>query len=352
MSEDIESITRNTEEVITQEELEDLVLRAKDPEEPNPRTYVGYETSGPVHLGHLTSIEKLLDLQDVGFDPVVLFADKHTYLNNKGKEEWNKEERVQWIDEMTEYWQSTFESLDLEADFRRGSEFQEGQYIEDLLEFGTEITMNRSKKSMGEIANEESLTVAQAGFYPLMQALDIPHLDIDLAIGGTDQRGIHMKLARDKLPELGYDKPVILHYPLLTSLQGEGVRMSSSQPETMFPLHASEDTIMDRIKDAYFDPEDPIDQSPILQIANRFVFEKDKELNIVNPEYDVDEIYSNIDELYSDIRSGRLHPEDVKTSVGEEIVERLQPVRDYFKEEPEVLDPLEKVGYDKPEYIN
>jgi len=38
-------------------------------------------------------------------------------------------------------------------------------------------------------------------------------LDVDVALGGMEQRKIHM-LARESLPKMGYEAPVCLHTPL------------------------------------------------------------------------------------------------------------------------------------------
>ena len=70
---------RNTEEIVTVDELKGLLEQSR-----RPRAYVGYETSGKVHLGHMLTANKLLDLQKVGFDVVVLLADLHAFLNEKG----------------------------------------------------------------------------------------------------------------------------------------------------------------------------------------------------------------------------------------------------------------------------
>jgi tyrosyl-tRNA synthetase len=353
LKEKLDLIQRNTDEVVKLEEVERLLEEKR-----NPRAYVGYETSGPVHLGHMTSVQKLLDVQEAGFEPVVLWADRHTELNDKGESSWNDQETREWINEMTDYWQATFESLGLEAEFVKGTEFQkDSDYLNDLVEFSTKVSMNRATDSMGDIADDNSLSVAQSAFYPLMQTLDIPHLNIDLGMGGTDQRGIHMKLARDKLPEIGYEKPSVLHYPLLTSLKGEGTKMSSSKPETMFPLHASEEVIDKRISGAYFDVDalkeypEGLNENPVMQIADRFIFGADRGLHVLNEDYDVDENYQGMEELYKDLRDGELHPQDAKNAVAEEISDRLQPVRQKFHEEPDLLNPLEKAGYEKPEYV-
>ncbi len=116
-----ELVLRNTVEVIEEEELDETLT--KD----TPRCYVGYETSGPVHLGTWLSLRKLLDMQKAGFDVVVLWADLHTYLNKKGEEDW--------IADMTRYWQATFEAAGLNAEFVHGRDFQEDTaYFHDLLQ--------------------------------------------------------------------------------------------------------------------------------------------------------------------------------------------------------------------------
>ena len=51
-------------------------------------------------------------------------------------------------------------------------------------------------------------TVSQI-VYPLMQAVDIAMLKVDVAVGGIDQRKIHM-LARENLKNIGFNTPVCL----------------------------------------------------------------------------------------------------------------------------------------------
>ena len=57
-----ERVTRNTVEVVTDEDLRALLLQ------PTKRVYAGYEPSGEIHLGHLVTINKLVDLQAAGFE--------------------------------------------------------------------------------------------------------------------------------------------------------------------------------------------------------------------------------------------------------------------------------------------
>lgn len=332
-----ELVLRNTVEIVEEDELDETLQQDR------PVCYVGYETSGPLHMGHWVSIRKLLDMQEADFQVKVLFADLHTYLNKKGEEDW--------IASMTDYWQATFEAMGLDADYIRGREFQEDtDYFHDLLQMSLNTTINRGVRSMQEVArgDPDSQSISQI-IYPLMQALDIEYLDVDVAIGGIEQRKIHM-LGREVLPKLGYDKPICLHHPLVVSLTG-GDKMSSSDPKTMFPLHADPEVIEERINDAYC-PQGEVEENPVLQIAEFHVFGADDTLTIERPEkYGGNVTYETYQDLADDFGSGELHPMDLKQAVAAFVVDRLAPVRDRFKDEPELLDPLVEIGHEKPKYL-
>ena len=49
--------TRNTVEIVTEEDLRALLAQS------HKKVYAGYEPSGEIHLGHLVTINKLVDLQ-------------------------------------------------------------------------------------------------------------------------------------------------------------------------------------------------------------------------------------------------------------------------------------------------
>jgi tyrosyl-tRNA synthetase len=211
-------------------------------------------------------------------------------------------------------------------------------------------TINRGERSMQhDLRDKENAYVSQIT-YPLMQALDIPHLDVDLAVAGIEQRKIHM-LAREQLPKLGYEKPTCLHWPLLSSLAGDGDKMSSSKKGTMFPLHADPSHIREILEDAYC-PQGEVEDNPIMEICQFFIFGADRELEIERKEeYGGDLHYEEFDEMAEDFRSGELHPLDLKEAVADEVIDRFEPVREHFKENPELLEPLEEIGHEKPDYL-
>jgi len=55
-------ITRNTQEIVTIDDLNGLLASEK-----TPTAYAGYEPSGKIHLGHVLTVNKLIDLQNSGF---------------------------------------------------------------------------------------------------------------------------------------------------------------------------------------------------------------------------------------------------------------------------------------------
>ena len=205
----LELIKRNTVEIITEDDLRDLMEKKK-----NPRAYCGYETSGKIHLGHLVTITKLLDLQKAGFDVVVMFADWHTWLNRKG--DWN------FIHEQVGIWKKGFKAAGLtKTEFILGSSFERKMdYIDDVLTMSLKTTLNRALRSMRVVGRDiEHAHVSQL-IYPFMQVADIKHLKLDAALGGLDQRKIHMMGIDGMFKEINYRNPVLIHTPIISSLRG------------------------------------------------------------------------------------------------------------------------------------
>ena len=214
---DFELATRGTEEIVTEEGLRDVL------ENDSFKVYCGYEPSGKLHFGHAITVQKLVDFQKIGADVTVLFADLHAYLNDKGS--------LDEIQSFAEYNRRCFVGLGLDPDktnFVLGSDYQlDPEYTMKVYQLSTSSTLNRARRSMDGIArSSENPDVAQV-IYSLMQTVDIDWLDVDVAVGGIDQRKVHM-IAREKLPEIGSSKSVFVHTPLLLGLSGGGKKMSSS----------------------------------------------------------------------------------------------------------------------------
>ncbi|MFO7872113.1 MAG: tyrosine--tRNA ligase [Candidatus Undinarchaeales archaeon] len=326
----IDLITRNIIEVVKESELKKLLKKKK-----NPSVYCGYETSGPVHIGTMLSLNKLLDFQEAGLKVKILLADFHTWLNMKGS--------LDWIESSVEYWKHCCKALGLKGEFVLGKDFQmKNEYIKDLLTLSQDTTLNRALRSMQKVARDiEHAHVSQV-IYPLMQAVDIKHLDLDIAYGGIEQRKIHM-LAREHLETINFKPPVCLHSPLIVSLKGPEVKMSSSEPDSMIMIHDSPEVIKDRIQGAYCTTDD-IEGNPVLQIARYLIFPRLEKIKIERLEkFGGDIEYKSYKKLEKDFKKGDLHPADLKSGVSNALIELLKPVRDYFEKKPEARKAMKTV---------
>ena len=336
-----EIITRNLEEILTEEELIEL-LRSKK----KIRTYVGYETSGFVHIGTASTALKQLDFYNAGWEVVVLLADLHTFLNSKGSKEW--------IESMIDYWREVFKALGLKkAEYVTGSEFEyEPKYVLDLLRSTLLTTQTRARRSMDVISKEmDDPKVAQL-VYPLMQSLDIGALNLDVAHGGMEQRKIHV-LAREILPKLGYKKPVCVHGTLLSSIKGPGEKMSSSKPETVILVHEKPESIRKKLQDAYCVKGQEEDNFP-LDVVKMIIFPVLGELTVIRPEkFGGDVRYNRVEDIVADFVQEKLHPLDLKKAVAEATINVFAEVRDMIDSNRDLLDPLiEKYGAELVEELS
>ena len=119
--EKLELIKRNAVEILNESEI------SKNLQRKNPAVYCGYEPSGPIHIGTLVTILKLLDFQKAGIKPIVLLADWHAWLNKKGT--WQE------IDKQAKIWQEGIKAAGLtKAKFIKGTDFQhKKEYINDIM---------------------------------------------------------------------------------------------------------------------------------------------------------------------------------------------------------------------------
>ncbi|MBI4053106.1 MAG: tyrosine--tRNA ligase [Candidatus Diapherotrites archaeon] len=303
LQEKLELVKRNTAEVVTEAEIEKLLSEKK-----SPLAYCGYEPSGEVHLGHLVTITKLLDLQKAGFKVKVLLADWHAWLNKKG--DW------QFIKENCKLWEKTFKKSGLEkAEFVLGSGFQqEKDYVKDVLVLAQHTTLNRATRAMQEVARDlENASVSQM-IYPLMQIADMKYLKVDVAQSGIEQRKIHM-LARENLQTIGCKTVSFVHTPLVNSLLGPGQKMSSSVPNSLISMRDSEQEISAKLKKAYC-PEGVVENNPVLEIARLVVFPRIREIKIERPEkFGGNASFADYAGLEKAFAEKTLHPADLKPAI-------------------------------------
>lgn len=313
--EKLKVIEDNAEEIITRHELKELIESGK-----KIKVYAGYEPSGKIHLGHALSVNKLLDFQKIGAEVIVLLADFHAYLNRKGS--------LEEIRKTAEHNKACFIALGLDEQktkFMLGSEIQlSREYFTNLQRLALETTLLRAKRSMDIVGRaEENPSVARV-IYPLMQVVDMAALDVDVAVGGLDQRKIHM-LARDNLPKLGFKAPVCLHLPIIHGLDGSE-KMSSSLGN-FISVDDSEEEIRKKIRQA-FCPAGKVEGNPVLELYRYHIFPRTNEVLIKREvKFGGNLHYASYKEMERDFEDNKLHPADLKAALAELVIEMLGEVR-------------------------
>lgn len=353
---DVESkirlVLRNVEEAVSPEELRYLL------EVGGGKGYLGFEPSGLFHVGWLIWAYKFRDLVEAGFNMVLLAATWHAWINDKlgGSLELIRASAQHVVDVLN--------SIGLEGRFQV-------VYAEDLVDSSDYwATLIRVAKSSSVARVRRALTImgrkadeAESDFskliYPLMQVTDIFELDVDIALGGIDQRKAHM-LARDVAEKLGRKKVVAIHTPLLPSLQGVSkmevkgvprdelmaeIKMSKSKPESAIFIVDSDDEIRAKLMKAYCPPKG-VEENPVLGIAKHIIFRGDEvEFLVERPsKYGGPVTYWRYEELERDYVDGKIHPMDLKSSVAEYLVKRIiGPIRSYAMR-PDREELLRKIG--------
>lgn len=339
-------ITRNLEEVLTEDELREYLESGK-----TLRTYIGYEISGKVHLGQgLATLQKMKDLHDAGVEIIIFLADWHTWLNKKLDGTLETARRL-----AKEYFQEAMKAGYLcvggnpdDLKFVLGSELYDQSYWPLVVKTSKATTISRMLRSTSIMGKEAGMSSDAATLiYPAMQIADIFKMGINIAFAGTDQRNVHV-VVREVAGELSYDKPVVLHTHLILGLLKPDVwplpqenreeyftalKMSKSKPDSAVFIHDNEEEIRRKINNA-FAPEGEIEFNPVLDWTKHLVFYQPDSSLTVNrpPKWGGSKTYSNYDDLERDYLDKTLHPQDLKASVAEWLIVKLEPARSYFKD--------------------
>lgn len=326
------------EEILTEEELRELLNKKK-----NPVAYDGFEPSGRIHIaqGLLRAIN-VNKMTKAGCTFKMLVADWHAWLNNKLGGDLDK------INAVGEYFVEVWKAcgMDLEnVKFVRCSELvDDGEYWKKVVQVSKHATIQRMLRCgqiMGRKDNELQYT-AQL-LYPAMQAADIFQLGVDICQLGMDQRKVNI-LARELAPKLGWSKPVAVHHHMLMGLQqpaaapAEGdkaertiaLKMSKSNPDSAIFMTDSEKEVERKIGNAYC-PAKQVEENPILEYCRYIIFQLQKDLVIDRPAKFGGELrIAGYDELAKSFAEGKLHPMDLKKGVATAINAHVEPVRKHF----------------------
>ena len=332
-----------TEEIVTQEELIELFKTNS-----SPNHYIGLEISGFLHLGSLISTGfKINDFVKAGVKCKIFLADWHTLINDKLGGDWET------IAKVSKYYQDAFKLVCPDAEIILGSKLYEEktEYWSELVKFTKHMSIARTMRTltiMGRSEDDKKIDVAKL-LYPAMQAVDIHSLDVDIAHAGMDQRKIHM-LVREIFPKMKWKVPVAVHHKLLPGLSKPADsnddkivgKMSKSDPNSGVFIHNSDDEIRKKISKAWCE-EANIKNNPLLEISKSVIFHEYNEMKVERPEkFGGNVSYTNYNQLEKDFAEKKLHPGDLKQTVGNYLVKVVSPIREKLNLSEELNDTIKK----------
>lgn len=332
--EKFELIKRNTAEIISEEELKELLDKKK-----NPVVYWGTAVTGKPSLAYFFPILKLNDFYRVGFKIKVLLADLHGALDGTP---WSVlEHRYDYYKEVITQIFKALGNVDLKKiEFVKGSEFQlEPEYTYDVLKIASISTVHDCKRAASEVVKLGDNPKVGGLIYPIMQALDEEYLGVDVQFGGLDQRKI-LIFARENLPKIGYNKRIEIMNPMIKGLNNQ--KMSSSDPKSKIDLTDDEETIKNKINSAYCIEGDPdCGIMEFLKYVIMTIKSDNKEKFVVEREekFGGNVSYQSYEEIEQDFIKRKLHPADLKNAIVKEIIKLLSRI------DKDKLEKLAKKAY-------
>ena len=315
------------------------------------RCYVGFEPSGKAHIGWKVLSLQLKRMLEADANVLIFLADWHAWVNDKFG--GNMED----IQKTAVYMEETFRALlgyPEEGDgpgqlrFYWASQLMDsGDYWARVLRCSKGATLPMVRKTFTIMGRDEASSDHDLSkfYYPAMQAADIFELNIDVAIGGMDQRKAHMFM-RDMASKWNWRKATCLHTPILSSLKASGVRMDSfdhkmskSDPNGALLLHDTLEKVQKKMKKAYLDPED--EQSPVYELAEHVVLPEFGHIQVTpNPKFGEPSTWNDLATFKAAVMDGTLHPFDAKMGVAAGVAAGLSSIAEHFEANPEAYETM------------
>jgi len=316
-----ELIKRNTEEIVTEEELKKLLKTKK-----KPTVYLGTAITGRPHVGYFLWVLKMADFLKAGFKVKILLADLHGALDNCP---WiSLEKRYKYYEKVIPLMFKAVEVDVKDLEIVKGSEFQlKPEYAFDILKMSSFTTIHDCKKAASEVVKFGDNPKLSGVIYPIMQSLDEVYLEVDVQYGGLDQRKILM-FARENLPKIDYDRRVEVMTPMIPGLIGN--KMSASVEKSKIDLLDSEKEVKEKLNNAAMVEGEP--NNGVMGFLKYVIMvikgDKKEKFVVDRPEkFGGKVLYSDYEAIEKDYREKKLHPLDVKNSVAEEISNLLKIIQ-------------------------
>jgi tyrosyl-tRNA synthetase len=214
-NEQLEVLLRGVVDVVEREELLAKLARSADQQKPLT-VMAGFDPTSPdLHLGHTVLLRKMRQFQELGHEVIFLIGD---FTATVGDPSWQERSRAPLSPEQVAANARTYEDqveriLDpAHTRVEYNSHWLKELKVSELLKFAEHILVQRLA-SRNDLAARPDLHLHEL-IYPVLQAYDAIHLNVDVEIGGEDQLP-NLLLARELMTEVGVEPLCVLATELL-----------------------------------------------------------------------------------------------------------------------------------------
>jgi len=219
-------LSRGLDEVIGLESLKEKMLKGE-----RVKLYLGIDpTSSELHIGHMVPLLKLRDFMQLGHE-VVFLVGNFTALIGDTSDKTSMRPAIT-EKEITQHLQSYKDQASKILDFDKvtlvfNKDWLEKLNFKDIITLAQEFTLKPfiDRELIAKRLTDEQPIGLHELLYPIMQGYDAYFMDVDLQVGGTDQR-FNMLAGRDLQRKKRNKEMSIITVPLLTGLDGK--KMSKS----------------------------------------------------------------------------------------------------------------------------
>ncbi len=292
------AIGRGAVEIVQRDELRDRLARAVAERRPL-RVKAGFDPTAPdLHLGHTVLIRKLRQFQDLGHTVIFLIGDFTGMIGDPtGRSETRKALTREEVAANARTYQEQFGRILVRerTEIRFNSEWMSAMSPEDLVRLASQYTLARLlERDDFEQRHRAGLPIhVHELLYPLIQGYDSVALRADVELGGTDQK-FNLLVGREIQRAYGQPPQVVLTMPLLEGLDGKE-KMSKSMGNFVGITESSGDMF-----------------GKIMSISDDLMWRYYELLSGLGE--------ADLGECREGVRTGALHPMQVKERLAEEIV--------------------------------
>jgi tyrosyl-tRNA synthetase len=297
----LQVLKRGCVEIIPEEKLKEKLQQSIKNSRPL-RIKAGFDPTAPdLHLGHTVLLEKLRQFQDFGHIVIFLIGDFTGMVGdptgvNTTRPMLTKEEVLKNAET---YKSQIFKILKEElTEIRFNSEWLEKMPTTELIKLCSIETVARmlERDDFNRRFKEEKPIYIHEFIYPLLQGYDSVALRADVEVGGTDQK-FNLLMGRAVQEFYGIEPQVIMTLPLLVGT--DGVKKMSKSANNYVGINENPEEIFGKI----------------MSISDELMWNYYELLSRKS--------MAEIKKLKDGIKSGEIHPKEVKENLAFEITARF-----------------------------